>query len=92
MKKILLAAAVMVAISTPTLAGDTLFGGIGDLVMKGRNAMRDTVPTTVQALEADGGNLRLYSWTPSDNPSITCWFAAGTQKGGGGCYPKGTSR
>jgi len=70
-------------------ASDTLFGSLGDLVVKGRNALRTSIPTNVQALEADGGNFRLYSWTPSDNKNLTCFMVAGTQKGGAACYPKG---
>jgi hypothetical protein len=90
MKKSILAVALAVAVSGSALAGDTLFGSLGDLAMKAKNSFRESIPTKVQALEADGGNFRLYSWTPDDNPNITCWVAAGTQKGAGGCYPKAT--
>jgi hypothetical protein len=86
--KVVVAGILALGLSTSALAGDTMFGSLGDMVSKGRNAMRTAIPTKVQALEADGGNFRLYSWTPDDNPNITCWVAAGTQKGAGGCYPK----
>ena len=79
----------MLVLSFNASAGDTLFGSLGDLIVKGKNAFRDTIPTRAQALEADGGNFRLYSWTPDDNRNITCFMVAGTQKGGSACYPKG---
>lgn len=92
MKKLIAAIVLAFATITPAHAGDTLFGSIGDAVMKGRNALRDTIPTTVKALESDGGNFRYYEWTAPQNRNIICWTAAGTQKGAGGCYPKETVR
>ena len=91
MKKTLLAALLAASasmVTTPALAGDTLFGAAGDALSKIRNATRSTIPTTVQALEADGGNFRYYEWEAPHNPNVICWAAAGTQKGAGGCYPK----
>ena len=49
----------MLVLSFNASAGDTLFGSLGDLIVKGKNAFRDTIPTRAQALEADGGNFRL---------------------------------
>lgn len=91
MKKTLLAALLAASaamLSAPALASDTLFGAAGDAFSKARNALRSTIPTTVQALEADGGNFRYYEWEAPHNPNVICWAAAGTQKGAGGCYPK----
>lgn len=87
-KLLALAAAALFATSSPLMAGDTLFGGLGDAAMKARNAMRSAIPTDVKALEADGGNFRYYEWVAPHNPNVICWVAAGTQKGAGGCYPR----
>lgn len=95
MKKVIVALAVAASLSaplmlSPAVAGDTLFGSLGDLASKARNAVRSVIPTQVMALESDGGNFRYYEFTPPNNANIICWVAAGTQKGAGGCYPKGT--
>jgi len=87
MKRLLIVTALMATMTTAN-AGDTVFGGLGDLVMKGRNAMRTSIPTQVFALEADGGNFRFYEFDAPRNPRWSCFVVAGTQKGGPACYPK----
>ena len=88
MKKVLMIGVLALTTIGCGGGGDTMFGAVGDMAMKGRNAMRDTIPTTVQALESDGGNFRYYEFDAPKNDAWSCWGAAGTQKGFGGCYPK----
>ncbi|MDB4311965.1 hypothetical protein N9937_00905 [bacterium] len=90
MKKVLVAVAISMALIVPQVAqaGDTMFGSLGDIAMKARNAMRDAVPTEAVAIEADGGNFRGYLFDAPFNPAYVCLFSAGTQKGGMSCYPK----
>lgn len=40
-------------------------------------------------LNTYGWSVRVYEWTPKDNPKITCVFLAGeTNSTGVACYPK----
>lgn len=92
MKVKALVLASLLAISSSATAGDTLFGSMGDAVMKLRGMTDEVIPTTTMSLEAKGGNFRMYFFTPPDNPKLTCFMAAGTQKGGAACYPKAQSK
>lgn len=86
---VLFATLLLAATVAPTAhAGDTLFGSLGDLAVKARGAMAETIPSQMSAVEAAGGNFRVYFFTPPDNQALTCFIAAGTQKGGAACYPK----
>lgn len=91
MKKLIIisTALAIAATATAAQAGDTLFGSLGDAVVKARNAVRTAHPTEVKALEADGGNFRMYVFTAPGNKDVECLMIAGTQKGGAACYPKG---
>lgn len=91
MKKLVITSFAVCAVfaATEAQAGDTLFGSLGDAAMKIRNAGRTAHPTEVKALEADGGNFRMYVFTAPGNKDVECLMIAGTQKGGAACYPKG---
>ena len=44
--------------------------------------------TNTYNVEAAGWDLRVVTWTPPDNPNISCVFAGGSKKGGVACYPR----
>lgn len=88
MKKVLMIGVLALTTIGCGGGGDTMFGAVGDMAMKGRNAIRDTIPTEVVALEADGGNYRMYMFDAPMNDAWHCLKIAGTQKGGAACYPK----
>lgn len=40
-------------------------------------------------VETYGFDVRVYEWTPKDNPKYTCVFVAGNENSSGvACYPK----
>lgn len=90
MKKVLIAAAITSAMlmPLPASAAGSMFGALGDAVIKGKNMFRGAIPTEASALEADGANFRYYEWIAPRNPRVICWGAAGTDKGFGGCYKR----
>ena len=90
MKKMILIAAVAVSVSMPVTAGESMFGGLGDMVMKARGMFKETVPSKSFAVEADGANLRGYAFDHPANQNFGCIFLAGTDKGGLSCIPKGS--
>ncbi|QKQ24724.1 hypothetical protein HUE58_06480 [Candidatus Ruthia endofausta] len=48
--------------------------------------VKTVTPTSEYLIETPGWNIRVYEWTPADNPNTRCLFAAGSQKGGVACY------
>ncbi len=45
-------------------------------------------PDITGRLEAAGGDLRIYEFTPQTAPHMQCLFVAGTRKGGTFCFEK----
>ena len=46
-----------------------------------------TKKSIMYKLEAFGNDVRIYEWTPRDNPNVRCVFAAGsTNSTGVACY------
>lgn len=90
MKKIILTALTssFIAFSAPAIAGDTLFGALGDAALKAKNLFRGTIETQTTSLETDGSNARVYVYDAPGNKYYTCHFIAASQKGGTSCYPK----
>lgn len=80
MKKQLICGALLSALSFTTQAGlfDQIATGTWDSVK----------PTNAYKLETYGYNVRVYEWTPKDNPNMRCVFVAGeTNSTGVACYP-----
>lgn len=48
-------------------------------------------PTTKYKLDSHGWDVRIYEWTPKDNPNVRCVFVAGNQNSSGvACYDVGS--
>ncbi|MDI3325657.1 hypothetical protein QKW35_14860 [Pontibacterium granulatum] len=80
MKKQLLFGALLGALTFTAHAGlfDQIATGTWDSVE----------PTAAYKLETYGYNVRVYEWTPKDNPNTRCVFVAGeTNSTGVACYP-----
>ena len=50
-------------------------------------------PSSKYMVETYGFDVRVYEWTPKDNPNYTCVFVAGNNNSSGvACYPKKTKK
>lgn len=57
-----------------------------------RDKGEDRHPTAEYNLDVFGNDVRVYEWTPADNPNIRCVFVAGNQNSTGvACYSAITS-
>lgn len=46
-----------------------------------------TKPTTKYKIDVYGYDMRVYEWTPKDNPDVRCVFTAGNKNSSGtACY------
>lgn len=78
MKKLLL---VLTLLSMSSIASA---GWLPDL----STTVQEVKEVKVYKLKSAGfSNLRVYEWTPLENPNIRCVFVAGSKKGGTACYP-----
>lgn len=79
MKKILVMALAIALFATPAFAGWLTNMAAGD--------GEGTKKSVMYKLEAFGNDLRVYEWTPRDNPNVRCVFVAGsTNSTGVACY------
>jgi hypothetical protein len=79
MKKLIVLAALMIAFAAPASAGflTNLAAGDGE----------GTKESTMYKLDTYGNDVRVYEWTPRDNPNVRCVFVAGsTNSTGVACY------
>ncbi len=80
MKKQLLCGALLGALSL------SVHAGLFDQIATG--TWKSVEPTAAYKLETYGYNVRVYEWTPKDNPNMRCVFVAGeTNSTGVACYP-----
>lgn len=80
MKKILL---IIVA---TLLAVSSASAGVWDSMAT--SGWDEKSPTAKYKLDVYGYDVRIYEWTPKDNPNIRCVFAAGNENSSGvSCYP-----
>jgi predicted lipoprotein with Yx(FWY)xxD motif len=88
MKKLIIASVIAISTVFAGAASAQALKDVDDWLTLGKNFMRSAIPTQVNALEADGKNMRLYTFkSPADATGNTvCHFVAGTQKGGMACY------
>lgn len=82
MKKLIKTFICLLALTLPAIAHAGLFSSTV-------TAMWDDVePTTKYKLKTYGFDVRVYEWTPKDNPDMRCVFVAGeTNSTGVACYP-----
>lgn len=53
----------------------------------------DKEPTSKYKLDTYGYAVRVYEWTPDNNPNVSCVFVAGsTNSTGVACYTKGNNK
>lgn len=80
MKKILVLVLAIALFATPAFAGwlTNQIAGDGE----------GTKKSVMYKLEAFGNDLRVYEWTPRENPNVRCVFVAGSENSTGvACYP-----
>ena len=57
------------------------------LISSFRSSNWETKPTTKYKIDVMNFDVRIYEWTPADNPNVRCVFAAGNQNSSGvSCY------
>lgn len=75
---------VLGAVVTLTLVAGTASAGIWDSITTSGWSTKDT--TTKYLLDVKDYDVRVYEWTPADNPNVRMVFVAGNESSGVGSY------
>ena len=84
MNKLLLTGALLTTtLLTATSAHAGLFASVAT------SGWEDKKPDHKYIVETYGYDVRVYEWTPKNNPDVSCVFVAGNENSSGvACYPK----